>query len=368
MNTNNRISSVWVSALAGVALVALGLIFLRFDLTIRAPGTVSARDEIRIFAPQDGILAEHHLELGQAVTAGQLLMAMDDKELRLRSIAVERELAEAEAALERNRIAQAELAVKPGPAELITADERRERLARIAAIQQDIEKNYANGRDLQIISELEVRKQEIERLRSELDLLEASLLAGWQKAGVPAFENERLAAEQKRLEAQIQLARRELGLVQEQWAATRLVAPADGQVIALAARFPGMAVQRGAELLKLAATGGPLRVRAYVPERNVDLVRVGAPALMESDVFQSTLEGYVEGRVVRVGPEGAPAEAGGEPRYEVDIEVAHSPYPLVLGSRVQVRLLLGRRPLTDLFFRSGNSLRPPPVRREKEAP
>lgn len=357
--SKDRYNSVWTSAAIGIALVVLGLFFLRLELTIRAPGTVSARDEVRVFAPQDGVIARLPIELGQQVQAGDLLVALDDTELNLRALAVERELVENEAALERNRIARAELAVKPGPAELVTADERRERLSRIAAIQQEIEQNYSSGRDLQIISELEVRRQEIERLRSELELLQASLLAEWQKAGVSGFESERLAVEEKRLAALAQLNRDELQLVREQKAATRIQAPAAGQVVALAVRFPGQAVARGTEVLKLAATGGPYQVRAYIPERNVDLVRPGTRAVMESAVFDSMLEGYVEGRVIRVAPEGSPGAGTTEPRYEVDIEVAGSPYPLVLGSGVQVRLLLGRRPLTDLLLRSGGSLRHP---------
>lgn len=358
-SSQDRITSVWTSAGIGLVLVVIGLFFLRFELTIRAPGTVNARDEVRVFAPRDGVIAHLPVQLGQLVKSGALLLAFDDTELNLRALAVERELAETEAALERNRIARAELAVKPGPAELVTADERRDRLSRIAAIQQEIEKNYASGRDLQIISELEVRKQEIERLRSELDLLHASLLAEWQKAGISTFEGERLAVEEKRLAALAQLGRDELRLVNEQRAATRITAPADGQVVALGVRFPGMAVTRGTELLKLAATGGPYQVRTYIPERNVDLVREGTRAVMESAVFESMLEGYVEGRVIRIAPEGAPGNGATTPRYEVDIEVADSPYPLVLGSGVQVRLLLGRRPLTDLLLRSGGSLRRP---------
>lgn len=322
---------------------------------------MKARDEVRVFSPVDGIVSDLRIQLGQVVTNGELAVALDDTELKLRELAIERELAQTEAALENNRIAREERAVKPGAAELILADDRKIRLSRIAEIQQDIEKNYANARDLQIISELEVRRQEIERLRSELDLLQASLLADWQKAGVSGFETERLEAEHKRLEAMIQLAGRERDLVQGQRARTRIVAPMDGQIVALNPRFSGASVARGAELFKIATTGGPYRVRAYIPERNVDLVQVGKRAIMESAVFQSMLEGYVEGVVVRVAPEGAEEEGAStrETRYEVDIDVEHSPYPLALGSGVDVRIMLGRRPLTDLFFKSGSSLRPP---------
>jgi multidrug resistance efflux pump len=356
---NPRIRSVWSSAALGFALVVVGLLFLRFELTIRAPGIVQAREEIRLFAPLDGVIALHQVQLGQTVTNGQLLLALDDTELSLRALARERELAETEAALQRNAIARQELAVKPGSAELITADDRRDRLSRIAAIQQDIEKNFTSGRELQAISALEVRKQEIERLRSELELLQATLLAEWQKAGLSGFEAERLLVEQKRLEALALSNRNERNLINELRAALRITAPMDGQVVALPVRFSGMAVTRGAELIKLVATGGPYRVRAYLPERNVDLVREGTRAIMNSAVFESMLEGYVEGVVVRVAPEGTPENGGSEARYEVDVDVTQSPYPLVLGSGMEVRLLMGRRPLTDFFLRHGGHPRQP---------
>lgn len=358
MNDRNpRILSVWTSAALGLALVVLGLFFLRFELTIRAAGQVNARDDIRLFAPRDGVIARHLVELGQTVTNGQLLLALDDSDLSLRALALERDLAETEAALQRNLIARQELAIKPGAPELITADERRDRLARIAAIQKDIEQNFSSGRDLQAISALEVRKQEIERLRSELELLQATLLAEWQKAGLAGFETERLDVELKRLEAVAQAHRNERDLVQELRKALRITAPMDAQITALPVRFSGMAVARGTELIKLAATGGPYRVRAYLPERNVDLVQEGTRALMSSAVFDSMLEGYVEGTVARVAPEGnaeGHAEGGAAAsRYEVDIDVTHTPYPLVLGSGMEVRLLLGRRPLTDFLLRHG---------------
>lgn len=354
-----RIRSVWTSAAIGLALVVVGLCFLRFELTIRASGIVKAREEVRLFAPLDGVIAQHNVQLGQTVTNGQLLLTLDDTDLNLRSLARERDLAETEAALQRNALALQELAIKPGSAELITAGDRRERLSRIAAIQKDIEQNFTSGRELQAISALEVRKQEIERLRSELELLQASLLAEWQKAGLSDLDAERLQVEQKRLEALAQSNRNERDLINDLRAATRLTSPLDGQVVALPVRFSGMAVTRGAELLKLAATGGPYRVCAHIRERNVDLVQEGTRAIMESAVFESMLEGYVEGVVVRVAPEGAAENGGAEPRYEMDIDVTHTPYPLVLGSGVEVRLLLGRRPLTDFILRHGGHPRRP---------
>lgn len=365
---SSRIRSVWISALVGTVLILLGLLFLRLELTIRSTGLVLAKDEYRVFAPAEGVIARHHVELGHAVKRGDLLVELDDTDLALRAVQLQRELAETEAAHERNEIALREFAVKPAPLDLLTADDRKERLTRITAIQDQIERSYASARGLQVISELELRKQEIEKLRSEVDLLQATVQAEWLAAGVPAFDGERLRVEQKRLDALLALIRRDLELVELRRAARRIVAPLDGRVASIDFRFPGMAVAKGDELLKIAAPDGGYRVLARVPERNVDLVHVGTKVLMESEVFDSMLEGYVKGSVTRIAPESGAADAadasGAPASYEVDIAVEETPYPLVLGSRVRVILTLGRRPLTDMFFRSARSLRGPAARQE----
>lgn len=355
-----RIQSVWISALIGVGCIALGVAFLRLDLTVRAPGVVRAATESRLYAPADATVAGHHVQLGQDVKPGDLLLELDDTDLRLRAVQLERERTETQSALDRNRIALREIVVKPASAEMLTADERRTRLARISAIQQEIEQNYASGRDLQIISELELRRQEIEKLRAELDLLQADILAEWQKAGVPAFEQERLQVEERRLEALLELNRREHELVEARRATLRLAAPCTGRVVAINVRFSGMGVRKGDELLKIASLDGHYMVETHVPERNVDLLRPGTRAIMESGVFDSMLEGRAHGTVTRISPEGAESAAAAAPTarsYEVQVAVEDTPYPLVLGSRVEVILTLGKRPLYEVFFRSAHALR-----------
>ncbi len=95
-----------------------------------------------------------------------------------------------------------------------------------------------------------------------------------------------------------------------------------------------------------------------MPERNIDLLRVGTRALMESKVFESVLEGPVRGTVQRVAPEAdPPAASAASPLYEVDIAVDDSPYPLVLGSRLDIRLLLGRRSIAEVLLRSARDAR-----------
>lgn len=348
-----------LSAVIGVGLIAIGLALFRVELIIRTTGQVYSQHEVRLFAPADAVVAKRVVELGQSVKAGDILIELDDSDLAMREIQLQREIAELDADRARQEVALKQLEVRPAPPDVLTASARKQRLARIAEIQQNIEQSFAGGREQQTISELELRRQEIERLRSEMELLQADLLARWRDAGLPELETEQARIERDRLVTVLALLRRELELVQAYREARRIRAPIDGHVVTLFARYPGMAVARGSELLKIAPTSGPVLVRAEVPERNIDLLRVGTRALMESKVFESVLEGLVRGTVQRVAPEAdrAAATEAAAPLYEVDITVDESPYPLVLGSRLDIRLLLGRRSIAEVLLRSARHAR-----------
>ncbi|HMP77601.1 MAG TPA: HlyD family efflux transporter periplasmic adaptor subunit [Kiritimatiellia bacterium] len=352
-------SSVVLAALIGTLLIACGLLLLRIELTIRATGHVYARDEVRLFAPQDATLLRQAVELGTLVRAGDIVLELEDRELDLRAIQLERERAVTESALAAQRINRREWEVRPAALDLLTAGDRQKRLARIAEIQAQIEKNYNEGHARQIISELELRRQEIDRLRSEMDVMDAALLRDWNQAGLPALHGERIDLEIRRLESTLALIQRELEWVRARREALVIRAPLDGQVVARPVRHPGMAIARGAELIKIAPTGSPIHIKAYIPERNVDLVAAGTPVLMESHVFDSMLEGRVRGAVHRVAPDSeyAADAAPGTARYEIDIAVLDTPHPLVLGSLLDVRLQLGRRSLGEVFLRSARHLR-----------
>lgn len=336
-------------------MVAAGIAFLRVDVSIRTTGQVYSPLERRVFSPSEGILAARHVELGQFVKAGDALLELDDSDLVERLLALEREIVETESALAKQEILLKTLAVRPATLDMATAAERKPRAERIAEIQAEIHADFERGLAQQSISALETRRQEIERLRAEIERIETVALAEWAQSGLPELEVQAAQVERDRLARVLALLQRERTLLEEKRAARVIRAPLDGQVVAIAARHPGMAIARGAELLKVAPTGGPIFVRALVPERNVDMLRAGTPALMESKVFDSFLEGPVRGTVQRVAPD---ASLGADhPLYEVDIEVEATPHPLVLGSTLDVRLMLGRRSVAEILLRRARSER-----------
>lgn len=344
---------MFLSAVIGAALVVAGIALLKVDVSVRATGQVYSPDERRVFSPADGVLAARHVELGQVVRAGEPLLELDQTDLVQREIELDRAIAEAESALARQDLALRRLEIRPIALEVAAAPARRERLGHIAAIYAEIHSNLTRGVEQQSVSEFEARRQLIERLRSEIELAEAEVLARWLEGGLPELERREAELERDRLARALALLRRERDLVASLRASRVIRAPIDGQVVALFARHPGMSVSRGMELAKVAPTGGPVHVRARIPERNVDLVRAGTPALMESRVFDSFLEGPVRGSVIRVAPDADSTAA--QPLYEVEIAVGDTPHPLVLGSSLDVRLQLGRRSLFELMWRNARA-------------
>lgn len=342
-----------MSAVVGVLLIAAGLALLRVELKVRATGVVYCESETRLYAPTDGTVTRIPVTLGDEVRAGDVVLALDDADLILRELELDRQIAQTEAALARQEVLIQMRAIRPAPLEAATAAERRRRLDRIVAIQTEIERDFASALERQAVAPLEAKRQELLRLEYELALAEAEVLARWKEAGLFELEARVEQIDRDRLERELESLRRERDLVRREWDRRTIRAPHDGQIIALKARHEGMAVARGEEVAKIARTGAPARVRAYVPERNVDLIRPGAPALMASKVFESYLEGPIRGRVLRVAPSAESDEPlSGPPRYEVELEVVDTPHRLVLGSRLDVEILLGRHSIARVLLRT----------------
>lgn len=78
---------------AGMAACAAALAFIPAELTVEAPATLTAAVEREIFATATGSVAEIHVEHGQQVKQGDVLIVLSDPELALKLQQVRGELA-----------------------------------------------------------------------------------------------------------------------------------------------------------------------------------------------------------------------------------------------------------------------------------
>lgn len=345
--------SITGTALIGFLLILTGLFFIRFELTIRANGMVLPASERFFYAPENAMVHTIHVAQGDRVERGDLLFQLSNPDLDQRLFDVERQRLDILSELARTELALKEWTIRPAAAELITAERRMQLQGRIKEIQDDLADMFAQIREQHVVSQLDMNLREIEQIRAEIQLMEAATLAEWRAAGLPELERERILhtqAQQRQRLKLIDAEQRRITTLQDQLS---IRAGIGGVVAELNARHEGMHVERGFLLARVADPESGWIVRVYAPPRNIDLVQPGLPVLIESEVFDNVLEGHAHGRVKRLVPD--TRRAGDMKGYEVDIEVVSSPYPLVFGSPVHSRILLGRRNLADVFIRTAGS-------------
>ena len=181
--------------------------------------------------------------------------------------------------------------------------------------------------------------------------MEAAERVAWLDNDILEIERERLILNRDRLRRQIDLIDREISILEEQKRDYQLTAPITGRVTDLIYKYAGMAVAKGAQILKISNPESPYIVIAQVGERNFDLIREGTRVRMESKVFDSILEGAIYGHVTIIDPEGTQSESdtSGVSIFRVEIEVEETPHPLVLGSGIDVYFLLGKQSLLKML-------------------
>lgn len=343
-----RKKTFWLFCSLGLLMVSFGVFSLKLERTINATGVVMANVERYILAPANGAIVAHYARIGDHVEAGDPLFSMETYMLDLAILERSRDLLTAESDLEATEWALRELEIRPGDAATLTAEARGEVLRRIREIQEDVLAAWDRLEMERAVRALEYNQQRIAALRTEIEELEALALSGWARDGLLSLSQERLRSQHAGLLRLCETLREEIALLHRQREALTVRSPLRGTVIDIYRRYPGMAVQEGEVVLRIVDMESGQRIRAFVGERNIDLLREGSRARMESQVFDSLFEGYVFGGVQRIirGTRRQLEDAGAaEPRYEVTIEVEETPYPLVLGSTVRIEFLLGRQSL-----------------------
>lgn len=253
---------------------------------VQATGQLQPRLKVDVGAQVSGQVRQLHVQLGQSVTAGTLLVSLDSDPGR-------------------NAVQQAE-----------------------AALAQQV----ATAKRARI--ELDAARREAER--------QQRLLAG--DATTP-FDKEKADTELARLEAEQQvqdatLAQRRADLVDKQLKLTftRVTAPIDGEVVAIAVQEGQTvnALQSAPTLLTLAQLG-TMTVKARVAEAEIGLVRTGQPARVTT--LAGTGRRY-EGKVRVIQP--IPERIGNALFYNVLFDIDNADHRLLSDMTVQVELEVAR--------------------------
>lgn len=80
----------------------------------------------------------------------------------------------------------------------------------------------------------------------------------------------------------------------------------NGTVQATAITTVGQIVISGAELMRVVPTGGPIEIEAYLPNKDIGFVRANMPAVIKIEAFPFTRYGVIEGKVIHVATDAIP--------------------------------------------------------------
>ena len=342
----------WLFCLGGLLLVASGALGLRLERTIKATGQVRAATEFYVFSPADGLLESMRARIGREVEEGDVLFTLAAPDLELRILEKERLLREKKGEIATLESALRLLDLRPAEADMLTAAERLALIREIRAIQKSMLDAWDKLEGERAIRALDYNLQRVAALRTEAEALESEVLLGWLREGFPELRREELQQSLHHARETLAVVNEEKGALERLLGQRSVTAPIRGTVADIYTRYPGMAVRGGQSVLKIVDTGGGYRVKAYVPERNIDLLSEGLPVRMESHVFDSLFEGRVRGRISRVVRDAGRNIDGppDTPLYEVTVTVESTPHPLVLGSMLDVEFLLGRQSLLAMLL------------------
>lgn len=306
-----------------------------------APGRVEPKNgEIRMGSQSPGKVAEVLVRMNDRVSAGDLLIRLQDDEPQARLLA-----AEAEAAV-RRRERDTETVARPAQdrraaEDAVAASERALHFARVEF--DRVRTAFRNGNAP--VEEVTKARNLVAEASGKLEQDRAALRRVQATAGMPL---------QTRLESALATARAELSLVMVAIERTRIRAPTDGTVLQVLTRIGETVSPSSEDALIVFGDVSSLRVLAEVEERDVSKIRPGQGVVVRSDAFPGR---EFEGRIERIGQAlGAPRLSKRGPRRQSDVDVLEVLVDLGANSP----LLPGMR--VDVFFKPDATVQASPIR------
>jgi len=353
-----------ISSLVAVLLVGAGL--LTVEMAVEAPGALRAPNGLRSVASVlPGAVTDVLLHAGDDVTAGQVVVRLEEMHLRASLTLREQELAALQqATLEAARadqasIAEATLAMQEQRAALerrrgIHRAQLSQRAERLGSSRQMLQAGVASTGDTLSANESVQAAAEsvavVAAQAAELALAMADRRREWKQR-----ELERASTLQRAIEA-VEEARSRLAM-------TEIRSPASGRIEALFVN-PGSVVQAGAVMAQIVPRAVPRAVVAFLPSRETASVAIGTEVNVEVVSLPVAEFGMARARVTRISTDRAKPEemasALGEalpgPFVRVDLLLIENDAQAKMaphirsGERVTVRLQRREQRIISLVF------------------
>lgn len=297
-----------------------------------ATGRVEPKDgEVRIGSQMSGLIVAVPVKTNDKVSAGDILVQLDDAELRSKLISAK---AEAEV---REREREEEPATKG-----LGLDRRKAQDAAAIAERAVFAAQAAFDAALANLRAGNGKPEDVTEARSKLATAETTM-ANERKA-LANIESQKDLPLMTRLETALEQSRADISQIETAIERTRIRAPSDGTVLNVFAKAGELAVPSPEATLMTFGDVSSLRVRAELEEREVVKVKVGQPVVVRVDAYPDRdFPGTVTSTAASLG---SPQIVARGPRRPNDVEVLE----VMVALDGQPPLLTGMR--VDVFFKS----------------
>jgi len=320
----------WVRVLI-VLVVLTGLAaIIPYPLRVTSDCTVIPSERVKVRSEMAGVIMEILVDEGETVKKGQIIARIDDRALKAERLKVLAEIEKIEAELgtlrkgrrpEEIQQQNAVLSARRNEVKFAKKEAKRRR----QMVREGVGSRQANE-DAQ--RELETKRRGVAEADAALRLL---------KAG---SRPEEIAAQ----EAVLKRSRAELAFVDEKLAMTIVHAPIDGDI--MTPRFRehlNEGVEAGGLVCEIANTRR-MRAEIFMPEREVDVLAIGMPAVVKVESYPSR---PFEGKVGFI----APIVDGKDRRVRVVVELDNADGALKANMTGYGEVEAGKRSLLDLATR-----------------
>lgn len=193
--------------------------------------------------------------------------------------------------------------------------------------------------------------------RAEADIAEASALISETALRMSDLRNQQRREADDRIQdlrARLRESAERLEAAAAVLARTRVVAPLPGTVIGLQAHTTGGVIRPGATILEIVPTDAPLVVEARIQPEDIDRVRQGMAAEVRFTAFNRRTIPVFPGSLTRVSADRLTDPARGQAYYLAQVQVDTGGRPdLVLqaGMPAEVYIVTGERTVLDYLVR-----------------
>lgn len=344
----------------------VSLFLIEIEDVIYAKGKIASEITYDVISHLDGRVIHLYFDEGDDVKKGDVIAQVDALEYEEERVRIESEIREYEAELEVKKAELEALRTNPLPKELWYAETNlRESTDKAQRTQARLNRSLKLSSN-NAISKREFEDAEIENIKAQGELARARENLEMVRRGVGERNIEKAERDIDLVEVKIASRRAALKLVERRISDCRIVAPSDGRLVTLPCKYSTY-VQRG-ELAARMSAGTTLKGIAYVDETVVRKVRIGQNVRISSGVFNRLEYGSFYGSVDRVYDTPIQDSDTNATRYPVEVTIDSQGRPLKLGSSADFAIVTGREPViyTILNMTTEEDVRREPPPREGE--